>query len=115
MKTFGGLILLVIAAACEGCATQRTLPSHPVAESGGSFPGYQRVLVDGQERYCYAVRTDTERKAVCATAAQLEAEQQHLARSVQYGSRPLTPNVDAQYAGVQLQQSAADLPGYVGH
>ena len=115
MKTFSALMLLAVAAACVGCATERTLPSHPVAESGGSFPGYQRVLVDGQERYCYAVRTDTERKAVCATAAQLEAEQLRLARSVEYGSRPLTPNVDAQYAGVQLQQSAANIPGYVGH
>ena len=115
MKSFSGLILLVVAAASAGCATERSLPSHPVAESGRSFPGYQRVLVDGQERYCYAVRTETERKAVCATAAQLEAEQQRLARSVEYGSRPFTPNVDAQYTGVQLQQNAANIPGYVGH
>jgi hypothetical protein len=110
-----GFLILAIAAACAGCATERTIPSHPLAQAGGSFPGYQRVMVDGQERYCYAVRSGTERKAVCATAAQLEAEQQRLARTVEYGSRPLTPNVDAQYAGVQLQQSAANIPGYVGH
>ena len=114
MKAISGFIILAVAAAGAGCATQRTLPSHPVA-SGDRFPGYQLVLVDGQERYCYAVRTATDRKAVCATAAELDAEHDRLARTVEYGSRPQTPNIDARQASIQLQQSAANLPGqYTG-
>jgi hypothetical protein len=69
----------------------RTLPSHPPeAEStaakpaaqsktyGGAYTGYQRVVSNGQERYCrndVATGSHTERKAVCLTEAQVRIEQ----------------------------------------
>ena len=58
MKTISGFILLVSAAACAGCATVTpppTLASHP----DHYYPGYQRVLVDGQERFCYTTGSGT--------------------------------------------------------
>ena len=92
MKTITGFIFLVTAAACAACATREppTLPSHPEAQAtaselgalvkkpGDNYPGYQRIVVDGQERYCrndLATGSHTERKAVCLTEAQVKAEQ----------------------------------------
>jgi hypothetical protein len=92
MKTITGLILLVVAGACTACATQEppTLPSHPEGQAvapqigalekkpGDNYPGYQRIVVNGQERYCrndMATGSHTERKAICLTQAQVKAEQ----------------------------------------
>jgi len=92
MKTITGFIFLVAAAVCTACATQEsaTLPSHPEGQAtaaqrsafekkpGDNYPGYQRIVVNGQERYCrndLATGSHTERKAVCLTEAQMKAEQ----------------------------------------
>lgn len=68
----------------------RTLPSHPDAQStpsppaaapkghGGAYAGYQRVVSNGQERYCrndVATGSHTERKAVCLTEAQVRLQE----------------------------------------
>ena len=115
MKTISGFILVMVAAACAACATQRTLPSHPVVQSGGYIPGYQHVLVDGQDRYCYAKGSGTERKAICLTDAAVWEARNRREQMVENGTRPPTPNLDSQQVGVQLLQSAANMPGqYTG-
>ena len=94
MKTLTGFILLIGIAACSASAADtvppRTLPSHPEPQSatsesaatskeyGGAYAGYQRIVSNGQERYCrndVATGSRTERKAVCLTAAQMRIEQ----------------------------------------
>lgn len=121
MKMINGFIVLAIASACVGCATQppRTLSALPDTQPS-SKAYYQRIVEDGQVRYCRTVpvRANTESRVVCLTEAQLQAEQlQQLsqARLVEDGVRPPTPNLDSRQAAIQLQQSAANIPGYVGH
>ena len=80
------------AAPTEDAVPPRTLPSHPdpnapsVASQpaapskgyGGAYAGYQRVVSNGQERYCrndVATGSHTERKAVCLTEAQVRLQQ----------------------------------------
>ena len=74
-----------------GFAPPRTLPSHPeeqpaatappaapVKQQIGDYLGYQRIVVNGQERYCRndkATGSRTQRTAVCLTQAQVKAEQ----------------------------------------
>jgi hypothetical protein len=68
----------------------RTLPSHPDVQSaaaqpaapptghGGAYAGYQRVVSNGQERYCrndVATGSHTERKAVCLTESQVRLQE----------------------------------------
>jgi len=102
MKTFGPLLLAAVTSICAACVT------HPGMSP--DYPGYKRVLVNGQERYCYATGSGTERKAVCFTQVQVQQAQLRQAQMLENGTRPPTPNLDAQQAGLQLQQSAADLP-----
>ena len=78
------------AAPTEDAVPPRTLPSHPDAQTdasqpaappkgyGGAYTGYQRVVSNGQERYCrndVATGSHTERKAVCLTEAQVRLQQ----------------------------------------
>ena len=95
MKTINGFIFLVVAAACTACATQpQTIASHP--EAGRQYPGYRLVMVSGQPRYCYAVDSGTDRKAVCLTEAQvrqeLAARQAPVAENYSSLRSPLFPN-----------------------
>lgn len=139
MKMIRSFVFVGVAAVCAACATQppRTvsaLPQPPTARQilqplakspSGDYPGYQRIVVDGQTRYCRQNPTtdpETGSRVVCLTDAQLRTEhllaQQQLrlqeAQSRQDWTRSPTPNLDSQAAAVQLQQSAANLPSYVG-
>ena len=104
MKTINGFIFLVVAAACTACATQpQSIASHP--EAGRQYPGYRLVMVSGQPRYCYAVGSGTDRKAVCLTEAQVRQEltaRQAARLSENYSDllRPLTPNVALNNGGM---------------
>jgi hypothetical protein len=96
MKPIARFAFLMGATACAVCTAQtpavppRTLPSHPEEQSAttqpvepvkkqlGDYAGYQRIVVNGQERYCRndkATGSRTERTGVCLTAAQVRAEQ----------------------------------------
>ena len=137
MKMINGFIILAVAAACAGCATQpsRTLSAlpdaatarqtlrPPVKSASGDYAGYQRIVVDGQERYCRkneAANSLTESKVVCVTESQLRtdyllAQQARLTRENNFDYSAPTPNLNSLQTGVQLQQAAANMPGYVGH
>ena len=74
-----------------GFVPPRTLPSHPeeqpaatapsaapVKKQIGDYLGYQRIVINGQERYCRndkATGSRTQRTAVCLTKDQVKAEQ----------------------------------------
>jgi hypothetical protein len=102
MKLITQFAFLMCATACAVCTAQtpatspapavppRTLPSHPEEQSVtpkpagpvkkqlGDYAGYQRIVVNGQERYCRndkATGSRTERTGVCLTASQVQAEQ----------------------------------------
>ncbi len=136
MKAINGLVYLAIAGACTGCATPspRTvsaLPDPPSAVQvlqplmktpSGDYIGYQRIVVDGQQRYCRQNLTknpQTESRVVCITEAQLRTEhllaqeraQLRQTQLLQGASRPPTPNREAQQASMQLMQNAANIPG----
>jgi hypothetical protein len=102
MKTIASFVLVAVAAVCTACA------AHP--GSSPDYPGYKRVMLDGQERYCYATGSGTERKAVCFTRVQVQQAQLRQAQLLQNGTSPPTPNLDAQQAGLQLQQSVGNIP-----
>ena len=143
MKTVMGFIFVVLAAVCAACATEasRTLPALPDPPSAlqiqqslektpsGDYPGYQRIVADGHERYCRRnLNPLADDKVVCVTEAQvriehfqaqqaLQAQQSQLAQAqmLKDATRPPTPNIDARQNAMQMQQSANTMPGqYMG-
>ena len=100
MKPITSFALVAVAASLAACATRkpaastappRTVPALPEARTysaaqlaalqaapGGEYPGYQRIMVEGQVRYCrknLATGSPTESMAICLTEAGLWAEQ----------------------------------------
>lgn len=78
------------AASDSASVPPRTLPSHPettpaaaqptaaAKNQNGAYPGYRRVVVNGQELYCrndLATGSHTKRTPACGTLAQVQAEQ----------------------------------------
>ncbi len=134
MKTITRFVFVLVAAVLTACATQppRTLsalPDPPSARqiqgslwksSSGDYPGYQRILVDGQERYCRqnpGMSRHAESRLVCLTEAQVRtehmlAQQSQLRQAVEFenATRPPTPNIDNLQAAVQAAQILADQP-----
>ena len=131
MKTIRTLVFVVIPVVCAACATQQSrtisaLPEPPTAQDmqrfqrspNGDYPGYQRVVVDGQEQFCrQATRGSlSESRVVCLTEAQLRTEHllaqeqaQQLQRQLQqseelwhqYSAWPVTDyNADSMTAGI---------------
>ena len=136
MKTITSCVLVVVAAASAACATHEpatssaashTLPALPQPQTyspaqltalrktpGGNYPGYQRIMVDGQTRYCRRSRvtgSNTESKVVCVTEAQIWSEQlraQQLASVIEDDSRRSgTAQIENQEAARQLIQNIA--------
>jgi hypothetical protein len=136
MKTITSCVVVAVAAACAGCATHApaisgtapgTVPALPVAHAysaaqlaelrktpGGEYPGYQRILVDGQTRYCrknLATDSATDRPVICLTEAQLWAEQlraQELASAqAEDRRRDATQQLESQEAWRQQAQNIA--------
>ena len=87
MGTVNLAAIALLAAVLSACAAQppksiafsqpQVLPGTP-QENAGTFRGYKRIVIDGQERYCrndLATGSHTERKAVCLTEAQWRVQQ----------------------------------------
>jgi hypothetical protein len=138
MKTIRSFVFVTVAAACAGCATHEpgssgttahTLPAFPQPQTysaaqlaalrktpGGDYPGYQRIVVDGQARYCRrnlatGLGLNAESKVICITEAQVWAEQQRaqLLASAQQEQlrRSGTEQLESQEAWRQQAQSNA--------
>jgi hypothetical protein len=109
MKTIRTFVFVVIPVVCAACATQQprtisALPEPPTAQEmqqlkrlpNGSYPGYQRIMVYGQEQFCRQAAPDgvvrdstclhvrtyeittrvslSESRVVCLTEAELRIE-----------------------------------------
>ncbi len=87
MRTVTGVVIVLGAGVLAACAARppqsiafsqpQILPGTPL-ENAGTFRGYKRIVIDGQERYCrndLATGSHTERKAVCLTEAQWRTQQ----------------------------------------
>lgn len=136
MKTITSFVFVVIAAAGAACATHepttsstapRTIPALPQPQTyskaqlaalrktpGGNYPGYQHIVVDGQNLYCrknLATDSNAERSVRCLTEAQLWAEQlraQELANAQEQDLRRSgTEQIENQEAWRQQAQNIA--------
>jgi hypothetical protein len=86
MKTIRAFVFVVIPVICAACATQQprtisALPEPPTAQGlqqlqrlpNGNYPGYQRIMVNGQEQFCRQTTrsSQSESRVACLTEAQL--------------------------------------------
>ena len=90
MKTIRTFVFVVIPVVCAACAIQqpRTISALPEPSKwqedlqqlqrlpNGNYPGYQRIMVNGQERLCRQTTSDSRSgsRVVCLTEAQLRTE-----------------------------------------
>ena len=147
MKTIRTFVFVVVPVLCAACASEssHTLPAFPAPPTArdieqplektaeGTYPGYERIVVDGQELYCRqtaVVDSQTGSKVACMTEAEVRSEHQlaqmkaqllaqersqaRQSQNFETGSRPPTPNIDNQASAMQLQQSVANVPMYSG-
>jgi hypothetical protein len=86
MKTIRTFVFVVIPVVCAACASERprtisALPEPPTEQDlqylqrlpDGNYPGYQRIMVNGQERFCRQVPRGLlpESRVLCLTEPEL--------------------------------------------
>ena len=123
MKTIRTFVFAVIPVMCAACATQppRTisaLPELPTAQDlqqfqrlpNGNYPGYQRIVVNGQEKFCRQTLTGSlsESRVFCLTETQLGTERLVALDRVQLLQLQLVKQQDIWQYGGGWPTTAAD-------